>query len=456
MRWSWRADLLPGALDVLLEGSLVGVVYVALVPPGPGSSAPLSLIEFCVAAAVGLGWSRLRPGRVRRAAWLAALALAAGLAGWLADPGARAALATSADPFDALQVHTAGWLLGVSVIRGAVHENASEEIETSGRALVYAFPVLAAAWLIHLGSGGLFTGPALVGTAVCVGAGLLAIAHARLRDLGLLDSKTRGGRTWPKLATAVVLAVAAVAVPVALASGTSARDLLSAVAGPIGGPVGGVTGALVAPLNAALAWLASGLGHLLDAVPWLALPGIGGRPTRAAGPAAPPPGGPEATTPFGWLVVGVIVIAVVVIGLLFRRLVSSPPEPPPVLPPREERRRQLHLPRLSLHLPLPSVRLGLVPWRRPASAAEAYVALLQDLAERGDLGRRPAETPRGHAERGGALGLPRLPLGLIAADYELSIYGRASISELETARALGRRRHLRRVARDLRRHASET
>ncbi len=456
MRWSWRADLLPGTLDALLEGSLVGVVYVALVPPGRDSSAPLSLVEFCVAAAVGLMWSRLRPGRVPRTAWLAALAPGAGLAGWLADPGARSALGAAPDLPAALQLHTAGWLLGVAVIRGAVHEHASEEIETSGRALVYAFPTLAAAWLIHLGSGGAFAGPALVGTAVCVGAGLLAIGHARLRDLGLLGLDTRGGRTWPRLATAVVLAVAAVAIPVALASGTSARDLLSAVAGPVGGPVGGAAGALVAPLNASLAWLGSGLGHLLGAVPWPALPGAGSRPTRAAGAAAPPPAGaPESTTLFGWLVVAAIVVSVVVVGLLFRRLVTSPPEPRPVLPPREERRRQLHRPRLSLHVALPSLRPRFAPRRRPASAAEAYVALLGDLAERGELGRRPAETPRGHAERGGTLGLPRLPLGLLAADYELAVYGRAEISDRETARALSRRGRLRRAARKLRSHAAE-
>lgn len=451
MRWSWRADLLPVVLDALLEGSLVGVVYVAVAPEGPSSSAPLSLIEFCMAAAAGLGWARLRPGGVPRALWIAGLALPAGVLGWLADPGARGALAILTDPLGALRVHPAGWLLGVSVLRGAVHEHASEEIETSSRALGYAFPVLAASWLLHLGSSGRFIGPALVGSAVCVGAGLLAIAHARLQELGLLASNTRGGRTWPKLATAVVLAVAAVAIPMALASGTSGRDALSAIAGPVGGAVG----AWLAPFGAPLAWLASALGQMFNGLSFPSLPGTGDSGNGAATPGSSPPAGPSGTPFLGWLNLAGIAVVAVVLAVRFRRLVAARSALPPAPPPREERRRELHLPRLTLHLPLPSIRLRLALWQRPASAAEAYVALLDDLAERGELGRRPAETPRSHAERGGTLGLPRLPLGLLAADYELTVYGRAAISERETARALGRWRQVRHVARGLPRGGSE-
>ena len=114
----------------------------------------------------------------------------------------------------------------------------------------------------------------------------------------------------------------------------------------------------------------------------------------------------------------------------------------------------MRAPRLNLHLP----RLAIVPHvglpRRPASAAEAYLALLDELAGRGEMGRRPAETPQAHAQRGGTLGLPRRPLGLLAADYELTVYGRAAISERETARAIGRWRQLRRAARGLPRHGS--
>jgi len=272
MRWSWRADLLPVALDGLFEGSLVGVAYLAIASGSARPSAPLSLVEFCFAAAAGVVWARLRPREVPRVLWIAAFTLLAGVLGWLADPAARAALTVHADLPGAISVHPAGWLLGVSVIRGVVHEEAADEIETSTRAFAYAFPVLAASWLLRLGSGGSFVGPALVGSAVCVGAGLLAIGYARLRELELLGSDSRGGHTWPMLATGVVVVVAALAIPTALLTGTSARD----VASTVGGPVGGVTGALFAPLGNLLASLASALGQLLSGIHLPSLPGLGG------------------------------------------------------------------------------------------------------------------------------------------------------------------------------------
>ena len=79
MRWSWRADPLPVALDALLEGSLVGVPYLAIASGGTSSSAPMSLVEFCLAAAAGLVWARLRPQEAPRALWIGAVAL---LLGW--------------------------------------------------------------------------------------------------------------------------------------------------------------------------------------------------------------------------------------------------------------------------------------------------------------------------------------------------------------------------------------
>jgi hypothetical protein len=459
MRWSWRTDLLPVVLDALLEGSLVGVAYAAIALVGSSSSAPLSLVEFCLVAAAGLVWARLRPREAPRALWIAALALLAAALGWLADPAARAALNTLDGPTSALLIHPAGWLLGVAVLRGAVHEHAEDEIETSTRALAYAFPVLAASWLLHLRSGGPFVGPALVGSAVCVASGLLAIGHARLRELELLGSDSRGGRTWQMVATGVVVVVAALGIPIALLSGTSARDLLTAA----GGPVGSAIGLLLAPLGSLLTALAAAIGQVLNGIHLPSLPGTSGSVPTSGTAGSPggshgvsPVGGPVpgGSLPLGWLVVAGFVAVVVLLVIGLRRLAVNRPDLQFTAPPREERHREVHPPRLNLHLPRPAIHPHVALPRRPASAPEAYLALLDELAGRGELGRRPAETPQAHAERAGTLGLPRRPLGLLAADYELAVYGRTAIGEKETARALGRWRRVRHVARELRRRGS--
>src|SRR5450759_983557 len=148
MRWSWRASLLPVVLDGLLEGSLVGVAYLALALGGPGSSAPLLLVEFWLAAGIGLIASRWRSRRLARLDAVRAVALLAGLAGWLADPAARDALLTLRDPLAALPIHPAGWLLGIAVLRGAAHEKADVESEVATRAIIYAFVVLTVALLL--------------------------------------------------------------------------------------------------------------------------------------------------------------------------------------------------------------------------------------------------------------------------------------------------------------------
>ncbi len=460
MRWSWRADLLPLALDGLLEGSLVGVAYAAIALLGASSSAPLSLVEFCPAAVAGLVWARLRPRSTPRVPWIAALAVLAGALGWLVDPAARTTLAALDNPLSALLVHPAGWLLGVAVLRGAAHEHADDEIETSTRALAYAFPVLAASWLPHLRSSGPFVGPALVGSAVCVAAGLLAIGHARLRELELLGSESRGGRTWAMVSTGVVVVVAALGIPIAILSGTSARDGLTA----IGGPVGGAIGLLLAPLGGLLVALAAAIGQVLNGIHLPSLFGTGGS-VPTTGTAAGSSGGPHTVSslggpvpggslPLGWLVVAGVVAVIVLLAVGFRRFAVSRPEPKVATPPREERRREVHPPSLNLHLPRLAIHPRAALPRRPATAPEAYLALLDELAGRGELGRRPAETPQVHAARTGTLGLPRLPLGLLAADYELAVYGRAAISERETARAIGRWRQLRRAARAVPHHRS--
>ena len=450
MRWSSRADIPLVICDGLLEGSLVGVVYLAIALGLPGSSAPLSLVEFWLAAAAGVALAR------RRAAWLShidavrALALLAGVAGWLADPAARDVLTASKLPWDVLATQPAGWLLGIAVLRGGAHRDVDHESETSTRAITFGLPVLAASLPLGLGSGSAFVVPAVVGSTICVTAGLLSVGRARLQELERLGSVTRGGRIWPVLAAAVVV-MAALAIPVAVIVGTSAPTAATVDVRPAEGAIG----SLLAGLGGILAWLASIPGQFLNgahsSVP-RDLPAP--TPSPTAGPPIPSLPGSRLSIPLGWvptlLWVGLGVAAVLLV-VLFRRLVTGRNVPRLAkelsAAPREERHREPFLARLNLHLPRPQIHPRLPRRHSPTSAAEAYVALLDDLRAQGDLARKPAETPQSHAVRAGSMGLPRLPLGLLAADYELSVYGQTAVSRPETARAIGRWRRLRRLAR---------
>src|ERR1035437_1946293 len=356
MRWFSRAEIPPVVFDGLLEGSLVGVAYLAIALGGPGSNAPLSLVEFWLAAAAGVVLARWRPAWLSHIGAVRALALLAGVAGWLADPGARDALTASKAPWDVLATQPAGWLLGLAVLRGGVHRDVDHESETSTRAITYGLPVLAASLLLGLGSGSAFVVPAVVGSTVCVAAGLLSIGRARLQELERLGSVTRGGRTWPLLAASVV-AMAPLAVPVAIVVGTSAPTAMTVDLRPAEGAIG----SLLAGIGGVLAWLASLPGLFLNgahsSLP-RALPTP--TPTPATAPSIPAPQsarGSISLPSMPWLVTLLwagLGVAVVLVVVRFRRLVTG--RRVPTLEgqrstPREERHRESFLARLNLHLP---------------------------------------------------------------------------------------------------------
>jgi hypothetical protein len=448
MHWSWRANPLPVVLDALLEGSLVGVPYLALVLAGPGSTAPLSLVEFWLAAGAGLLASRWRPRHLTGVNWDRALALLCGVAGWLADSAARDVLVTMHDPLAALQIHPAGWLLGVAVLLGAIHQKPELESQVAPRAVTLAFPVLAVSLLLHAGSSDAFGASGFIGSVVCIAAGLLAIGQARMRELDALGSVTRGGQTWPALATAVVV-VAMLAIPIALLATTSGRDSAVSILGPVADGGKAVAGATGSAVN----WLGGVLFGWLPNTSMAPVPTSMPTSMPSSTP-IPPSAGSSMSLPSipGLDVFARIGLAILVILLLirFRRVIPGRPTAPPPSQLSEERYRDPRRLRLSLHLPRPTFLPHIALRRsRPTTAAAAYLALLDDLAHRGDLARSPAETPRDHVRRTAALGLPHLPLGLLAADYELAVYGQVDITSRETRRALGRWKRLRKLARRL-------
>jgi Domain of unknown function (DUF4129) len=444
MRWFWRTDPLPLILVGLLEGGLVGVGYVALAAISSKATPPLPLAAFWLAGAAGLAAARLRSPRLRLVFSAPAVILGAGVLGWLIDPAVRGAIQHSGDPLAGLSFHPAGWLLGLAAFRGAVHADTDRESDICVDALTYSFPVLGAALLVNFATGGPSTEPAVAGATACILAGLLAIGHARLREFesGAVVTGTPG--VWPSIYTAI-LVVAVLALPLAFVIGTSSQGPIEATARLVG-----------AVALTILGWLGSGLGWLASQFP--AMQTQVGQPIATPHtilPVAPqtPPSSVQLPAWVNVLYVFALVfllgaVALMVQWLVGRRRAELADDDAAAV--REERSHDPLFGRLRRpHIALPSFRPRL-PWnRQPTSAVEAYLALLDDLAGREDLARAPDETPRSHARRAGEEGLEPDPLALLAADYQLAIYGRVEITPPETARAIRRWERLRAIARRL-------
>jgi hypothetical protein len=429
MRWFWRADLLTLALDSLLEGSLVAVVYLAITPfTRPAAALPLA--AFWLTAAAGLAVARLSARWWRLEDTVPLLVVFAGAGGLYLERGV-------------------GFLLGLALLRGALHVDSDHESDVSVDAVTYAFPVIAFALLTHLGSGTPFVGPVLIASLTCLIAGLFAIGRGRQREFESLGPVAHRSSFWPALGAGLGVWTVA-AIPIAYVVGTVT---LSAVSGPA-------------------RWLAASARPLLDRAGevfvWLLWqfaqlmpkPDVSSLPTPTPGTSRTAAGAPPVVGEIGgdsllgllilalWLIVPALIITLclVVMRQLFgwRRAVARAhlPEPPPSASgpspsPLARARARLTRPRAARRRTLR---------RNPTSAAEAYLALLDDLEDRENLARLPTETPRDHAHRVGEQGLDLFPLALLAADYQLATYAHVDVTEQETARALARWRRLRALA----------
>jgi hypothetical protein len=430
MRWFWRADVPTVVVDSLLEGSLIGLIYLSLAT-FTRPATPLPLAAFWLAAATGLALARLSARRLRLEDSVPLLVVLAGVGGWYVDRGV-------------------GWLLGAAFLRGALHVDSDHESDVSVDAAMYALPGIAFAMVMHFGSGARFVGPVLIASLICVVGGMLAIGRGRQREFESVGPVARRRSYWPLLAGGLGLWTA-VAIPVAYVVGTLTLPLSL-------GPARSIAAASRPFLEAGgdlLTWFLWQISQLLPQPGFPLLP----TPKPAPSPAVAPPvtqvGG--AANPFLlalWTLL-IVAISLAVLGLIvllclvlvrhwfgWRRALERArlPEPPPSAsghPPSPLARARTRLAR-----PRPHRRKTVS--RNPASAVEAYLALLDELADLGlsELARSPTETPLDHAHRVGE-GLEPVPLALLAADYQLATYGRVDITDRETARALARWRRLR-------------
>jgi hypothetical protein len=375
------------------------------------------------------------------------LVLGGALAGWLAAPAARDALAAG-DPIAALGANPGGLAAGLAVLRGFAHGGEHLAAGTIGRMVFTGIPALG----ILAAVGGMIAEPwrgqFLAGTGVAavvfVASGLLALAFAGFAEIERSGAPTwRGNPAWIGLLLVAVAVLVATAIPV------------SAVAGPaIASAVQLLVGVAIVPI-ALIGLIASGgaglrrivgivlVGGVIIWVVSLISPG-GALEILVPGEGTGGVVEESAVDQVGLIGLGAVAVALVAAGvvLLARAWLRRRP--------RHETgdvgdERSFDLPEAE-----PTAgRSGRHRRRRlgaPASATEAYVRLVADLADRGPLRRAPGETPWEHAHRlrrsGRSEGM--LGLDLLAADYGLAEFGGVALSAAETRRAIGRWRSLRR------------
>ena len=432
-------ELAPVALVVVAEAAWISVIA-GLLQEFALRDPVLGIPALVVFVASGVVLARLGPPRFG-SHWPAvafALVLGSGTVGWLASPAARAALADGIGP--ALAAHPGGWLAGLAVLRGFAHARTPLREDTVTNLLAIGVPGLALAATL----GGLIVDPyrgrfladSLGAAIVYVGAAVLALAFARLDAIG-----TDGGFDWrrnpPWLVLTIVMMVVAIvaAIPLASVAGTVISIVLSVALGP----------ALILGLATGFDYVARRvIGFFLAvAIVIFVLVRLFGRTSTEPPPTQPGFGNGAPTSAAeqlvtisigGLLLLGAIVAIIVLIALWMRRaptpdgLIGETRTIDPSGEGLAPRRRRS--------------RFGFRP--APTTAAQAYVALVDDLERHPDVRRDPAETPAAHAARLRAAGRAGLSLELLAADYALARYGGVALPAHEDKRAIGRWRALRR------------
>jgi hypothetical protein len=467
------ADVVTPALDAVVEGAWLALVYAAVQLGLVHGDTTLGAFPFAIAAGLGVAWARPGAGRrVGGAGALAALAIGVGALGWLSDPSARVALAAAAQggwetdaTGTAIATNIGGWLLGVAVLRGATHATRSRDEERIG-AMLERIPLLAIPWAIGLAFSldrrQEFIASALLSTLLFVGGGLIAVGLGHLESLGPAGGVDwRRNRAWLAVVGGVVALLFAVAVPAAFLVGAPPAAIGDAMLLPLLAIAGGL--AAVATMIGApfLAAFESLVASLPEPVP---------SPTPAASPSLVPGGGvvaPVEGDPRVGLTIAIV--AFVVTALVFAYVVlriraGDGRRPVAARSTAAPEDRSFVLP--TIRARVPRVTRG-GPFRgTPQTAREAYLTLLDDLERDPLLARRASEPPRVHARRVAASGLlrrerspttaagsPASPttldrdLGLLVADWELARYAARTLTPSEDRRGVARWRRLRAAAR---------
>lgn len=435
-------ELAPVALIVVAEAAWISVVTgllqeFSLHDPGLGIPA---LVAFVLA---GIALARLLGPRLG-SRWPAvgfALVVGSGAVGWLSSPLTRDAFGEGIAP--ALAAHPGGWFAGLALLRGFAHARIPLAEDTVTNLLAIGVPGLAVAAML----GGLivdpfrtrFLGDSLIAAIVFIVSAVLALALTRLDAIGTdAGFDWRRNPPWLLLAIAMMVVAVVIAIPLASVAGTLITVILSLALWPmlIAGLATGIDRAAVRRFVV--------LGSFIVVVLFILFrlfgkvsngPTSPGADDGGTGPPPPEPSEQLFTMGLGGLLLlGAIVAIIILIALWMRRTPAAEGY-------------------LGETRTIDASDDGLAPARRrrrfgprpaPTTAAEAYVALIDDLERHPATRRGPAETPAAHAARLRSSAGSGLPLDLLAADYALARYGGVTLPEREDRRAVARWRGLRR------------
>ncbi len=436
--------LLPPALDAIVEGTWLAVVYLVVQVLWVHGDVAMGPLELAIFAGIGLGVSRHRWDGVDPAVIVIVVAAAAGTCGWLLSPVARAELA-GGDLGAALAANPGGWLAAAAVLRGAAHVNQADDDAVVARVLTLGLPGLAIPWILAgfatPAARAAFAEPAFVATVAFVSTALLAIAVARLETLRVATGVDwRANRPWLAVLAGVVLLMVAIAAPLAFVVGVPIEAAILGALGPLG--ILATAGVFVVAVYTQLVTV------VLSAI--LGIFGLTPRPPVAPTPPPAPPvnipqGDASASQPVfvAFLTAAVIIVAVVaVVAIALVVWQWLRPRTTAFRRPASEQ-RSIVVPRDALRISLPKLpRRRTVRHPEPHDAVTAYLALLRGLSDVPEAARGESETPAAHALRLRPTAAGGLPLDLLAADYELARYGGRVLTAAEHRRALARSRRL--------------
>jgi hypothetical protein len=440
-RLARAVEAAPIVFAVVAEGAWVSVAA-SLVQEYALAEVVVGLPAMIAIAGAGAILARaLGPRTGRRWPVIAStLTVLVGAVGWLAAPGARAAIADESVAA-ALGANPGGWFAGMALLRGFRHARLPLHEPTLALLLGLGIPCLAFAAI----AGGMIAEPwrgrfltdALVAATIFAASATLALALARLTAVGAdAGFDWRRNPPWIVLVGLLVAAVAVVAQPAAAVAGPLIPIALGIVAGPL------LLVAFVLGFSRRAAWfIFIAAAVTIVYVGLVALFSDGGATPRVVTGgsirgAEPAPPGDEVLVGAALILVAAAVAVAILVRLWMRRSQSDDADPTEsrvidrggsAVRPRRLRRR----------------RFGRRP--DPVDAVSAYRAIDEALRPTA-LRRRPGETPAEHARRlraGGATPAG-LALDLLAADYALARFGGVPLSPAEDRRAVERWRLLRR------------
>lgn len=435
---------LPIAAGLLAEGAWIALPA-ALAQAMSGHAVILGPVHLAAIALVGYLVARRFAIRLGPARWplvAAGLTILVAILGWLADLDVRGAV-VSGDLASAIARHPAGWLAGIAIMRGIAHAGPTAVIGIGGRAVSVAL-----AWIaVVLGAGAflpepqraVFQGDALVYVTVFVAASTVGVALGRITSVAEATGfDWQPNRAWLGLLGVLVVAIVAIAIPASMAVATPVRLVLQLAPAPL------LVLAFFVGLRGAWRATFAAMGVMGVIVTVLVVLSQFGQRYQPVVQAPTQFTGSDQANQVPWPAivawVAVLLILVALVALLVRYWMRES-----LLADVGDVGEERSIDTTGIERQTRQGRRQRRPsGRTPGSAADAYLALLEEIEGRSRVERAPTESAPAHAMRLRQAGLGATGLDLLAADFELERFGDVRLSDAENRRGVGRWHRLRR------------